>query len=105
MTLEQTISAVEEIIEKNRVEIPEDLMGTISSKAHARVHGFGYFNGRKVVSNTATLKVVVYRLSKSTEHYFINFDRNGSAEKIVVNVDNIEQFCDEIADVQDVAIV
>ena len=105
MTLEQSISAVESIIEQYRIEIPEDLMKTIDSKSHARVNGFGYFNGRKVISSVHTFNLRVKRISKSTNHYVVEFSTDGENEMSIVNTENIDEFCDKIADIQNVVVL
>lgn len=105
MTLEQTISAVEEIINQHRVEIPDDLLKTISAKACNEKGSFGYFNGRTVIENDGEFRLIVYRVAHSDHHYYISFDSINGFERIVVDVDDIGEFCEKITDVQDIAIV
>lgn len=105
MTLEQTISAVEEIINQHRVEIPDGLQKTVASRAHSAEQRYGYFNGREVVSNLHTFRLTIKRISKSSDHYLAEFSTNGSNELIFVNVDDLDEFCEKITDIQDIAIV
>ena len=105
MTLDQTVSAVEEIIDQHRVDVPEDLQGVIESRTCGSEIQFGYFDGRTVKAGVRSLRVSVKKIAGSDEHLMVSFWHDDEKELVLVNPNNQQDLCDEIADVQDVAIM
>jgi len=105
VTLDQTVAAVEEIIDQHRVNVPGDLHEVIEGRTCGSVGRFGYFDGRTVQTGVRSLRVSVKRIVKSDEHFVVKFWHDGEKELVIVNLNDKQEFCDEIADVQDVAVV
>jgi hypothetical protein len=105
VTLDQTVAAVEEIIDQYRVDVPGDLHEVVESRVCGEVRRFGYFDGRTVKTGVRSLRVSVKRIVKSDEHFMVRFWHDGEKESVIVNLNDKQEFCDEIADVQDVAVI